>query len=210
MVVNEDVEQRERLFQRFLAGLREFGMVTNMDTTNLAMARLIFDGMVVHPSFGLRCDSVPAPTVRGTNALASVEAFVATNSWNMHRGRLIFGFGLEKPKPIRGLPWVAIQEREFPALTHEGILYVILDGWHHTVDGVAYNPQTNRFPSTIAVKYVGEHWYSWTQPEDQPVAGGLPQVYEGQRGGEHDGAANRSQPVRPETNRTSRAAGPDR
>ena len=142
--------------------------------------------------------------------MASTEAFVRTNGWNMHPGALLFGFGAEKPERIRGLPWTAIQDREFRALTHEGILYVILDGWHHTVDGVAYNPHTNRFPFTISAKHVGEHWYSWTQPEDQPQLGGLPQVYEGQKAGELVGAANRSQPVMPQTNRTPAATGSGR
>ena len=204
----EEAEQREKLFRRFLGQMRGEGFP--VAATNLAGARMVFDTAVVHPSFGIRCDSVPAPTVHGTNAMASTEAFVRTNGWNMHPGALIFGFGMEKPKRIRGLPWMAIQDREFPALTHEGILYVILHGWHHTVDGVAYNPQTNRFPSTISAKHVGEHWYSWTQPEDQPEAGGLPQIYEGQKAGEPGGAASRSQPIRSEINRTSSAAGAGR
>ena len=75
-----EADQRDRLFQRFLAEMRKSGIITNMDTNlDTAFVRQLFDQMVVHPSFGLRWDEVPAPTLQGINAMASVEAFVATN-----------------------------------------------------------------------------------------------------------------------------------
>src|SRR5205814_8197349 len=111
-----------------------------------------------------------------------VQAFIATNGWNMQTGNFVFTYGLEKPKKIRGLPWECIREREFPALTHDGILYVILTGWHHDCNGIAYNPTTNSFPPAIrGFKHLGEHWYAWAQPED-PIT--LSQQYEGHKIGE--------------------------
>ena len=100
-------------------------------------------------------------------ALASVHAFVATNGWNMHTGILgRFSF-VKEMKSINGLPWKEIHDREFKAVTRDGILYVVLTGWHYNDSGIAYNPKTNRFTKSIAgFKPVGGHWYAWAQPED--------------------------------------------
>src|SRR3954463_2397563 len=38
--------------------------------------------------FGPYWDSVPSPTITGSNRMAAVEAFVATNGWNMSTGVL--------------------------------------------------------------------------------------------------------------------------
>ena len=85
----------------------------------------------------------------------------------------------EHLKPIRGLPWEAIKDREFKAVTHQGVLYVVLKGWHHNLSGVAYNPETNTFaPKIRGFQPIGQHWYAWAQPED-PIT--LPQKYEGQK-----------------------------
>jgi len=149
--------QRDLLYQRFL---KEAGQTSN------AVTQLVFDQMVVHPSFGLGWDEVPAPTVDGADALATVRAFVATNGWNMQTGALLFTYGVEKSQPLRGLPWKAVKDREFTALTHNGILYVMLSGFHHDCNGVAYNPNTNRFPASISgFKPIGAHWYVWKQTE---------------------------------------------
>lgn len=111
--------------------------------------------------------------------MTAVESFIATNGWNMHTGALVFTYGFDKPLPIRGLPWRSLKAKQFPALTHDGIFYVILDGWHHDCNGVAYNPKTNRFPPEIAgFRPIGDHWYVWAQPEF-PIT--LKQVYEGER-----------------------------
>jgi hypothetical protein len=209
LAAESEVEQREKLYQRFLSEMREKGGLTNLGLSrtdfDTPMIRQAFDRMIVHPSFGLRWDEVPAPTLLGTNAMAGVQAFIATNGWNMHTGNLTFTYGLDKPKAIRGLPWEAIRGREFPALTHRGILYVLSSGWHHDCSGLAYNPNTNAFPSAIrGFKHIGQHWYAWAQPED-PIT--LSQEYEGKKIGEPGGAANGSQPIRSETNSTSSAAG---
>ena len=172
--------EREKLFQRFIAEMRKNRESTNTLSINSEPAmRLLFDQAIVHPSFGFLWDEVPSPTLKGPNSMTSVYAFIATNGWNMHTGGLVISYGFEKPQPIRGLPWEAIKDREFPALTHNGILYVVLKGWHHNLSGVAYNPITNIFPPAIrGFKPLGEHWYVWAQPED-PID--LPRQYEGQK-----------------------------
>jgi len=163
-------------------------------------------GVIVHPSFGIFWDEVPPPTLTNASAMAGVNAFIATNGWNMHSNKyLMFTYGFEHPRPIRGLPWEVIRDREFPALTHRGILYVILSGGFHNVSGVAYNPNTNRFAGANGFKPLGGHWYVWAQVEDSWDK--LPKVYEGSSFREPDGGANGSQPIDSETNRASGAAG---
>ena len=180
------------------------GVTNQTELTNLIWTNLV-RGYIVHPSFGLAWDEVPPPTLTNAGAMRAVEAFIETNGWNMHTNRLVFSYGDEQTRPIRGLPWGVIKDREFPALTHRGVLYVVLRGWHHNLSGVAYNPNTNAFADAIAgFKPLAGHWYVWAQP-DNPIK--LPQVYEGQKSAEPSGAANGSQPIRSETNRTSSAAG---
>jgi len=177
-----EAAERARLFQRFLAELRQAGVFTNLDmsTTNLVSdyVRRYFDYIVVHPSFGLHWDEVPPPTSTGSNAMAAVTAFVTTNGWSMRTGAWAFHYPMIDLKPIRGLPWEAIRDREFPAFTHQQILYVVFPGGgHNSYGGVAYNPSTNAFPPAIrGFKHIGQHWYVWTQPED-PIP--LSQQYEG-------------------------------
>jgi len=118
-------------------------------------------------SCGGRWDSMPGPDVNGQTALAAVESFISTNGWNMHTNGLVLTYGLEKPVPIHGLPWKHLHSRPYPALTHNGILYVMLRGMFHDVTGVAYNPSTNPFPTTISgFRHIGRHWYVWTQTPD--------------------------------------------
>jgi hypothetical protein len=63
----------------------------------------------VHPPyFGLHWDAVSAPTSKDTNAMDSVNAFIATNGWNMHTG-LPFVVVM-RTKAIKGLPWEVIKE----------------------------------------------------------------------------------------------------
>jgi hypothetical protein len=206
---NAAAKSNEVRFQRFLADMQAASTRLGIGTNpNPKVMRMLFDQMVVDPSFGLGWDEVPAPTSVGTNAMASVQAFVATNGWNMQTAGVLFTYGIGQPSSIRGLPWEAIREREFQAVTHGGILYVVLTAWVHDCNGVAYNPKTNGFPSTISgFKPIGQHWYAWAQREPEMP---LTQRYEGQEIGELDGAANRSQPVRSETNSTSAAAGSGR
>jgi hypothetical protein len=180
--------------------VNEAGAITNDEMIKTPIAR----NVIIYKAFGLRWDAVPAPTMAGTNALAAVQAYVATNGWNMQTGGLLFTYGREEPRPIRGLPWKAIHKVEFPALTHNGILYVILSGFHHDCGGVAYNPKTNSFPMGISgFKHIGQHWYVWTQPEGEIV---LSQEYEGQGAGKPRGSADSSQPAGSGTNRTPAAA----
>lgn len=152
-----------------------------------AASRMVFESMIVDPSFGLGWDEVPAPTLVGSNAMSAVNAFVATNGWNMQTNNCIFdcikdidGSDDDRSKPIRGLPWVAIHEREFSAVTHDKILYVFSRGFHHDGDGVAYNPYTNHFPATIqCFKPIGQHWYVWAFDHEFGPPVPQPQIYEG-------------------------------
>jgi hypothetical protein len=106
--------------------------------------------------------------------MTAVNSFVLTNGWNMQTGTL-GRLAFTKMKGIRGLPWKEIHDREFRAVTHNGILYVKLKGWHYNDSGVAYNPNTNSFARSITgFKPLGNHWYVWAQPED-PVT--LPKRY---------------------------------
>ncbi len=185
-----DTIQREKLFQRFVKEMREDAakapsnndlsmIVSNLDTPS--SRELFFQFMVVHPSFGYRWNEIPAPTMSGSNAMAAVDAFVAANGWDMQNDGAIFPvlFSPDKSKPIRGLPWKEIHEREFRAVTHNGILYVEFTGFHHDSNGVAYNPKTNSFARDIAgFKPIGKHWYVWAQI-DPPEK--LPQEYEGSK-----------------------------
>jgi hypothetical protein len=141
----------------------ELGVTNFAWFTNQPLLREI----IVHPSFGIWWDEVPAPTLKDGGAMAAVNAFVATNGWNMQTGMLgRFNF-VKMMKPIRGLPWKEIYDREFQAVTHNGILYVVLKGWHYNDSGIAYNPKTNSFaPSIAGFKPLGDHWYAWAQPED--------------------------------------------
>ena len=130
--------------------------------------------------FGPYWFSTPSPTIAATNAMAAVDAFLATNGWNMSTGGVSFtwGFTERDMKPIHGLPWLEIKDREFPAVTSGGILYVLLDSFSHIASGVAYNPKTNRFAEAISgFKPLGGHWYAWVQPDDPEAR---PQQYEGQ------------------------------
>lgn len=133
-------------------------------------------GMRARPEvFGSYWDSIPAP-VTASNRTDGVHQFVATNGWNMS-SEVLFTYGLIATKPIRGLPWPSIADREFPAVTSGGVLYVVLDSFHHMANGLAYNPDTNRFAESITgFKPIGAHWYAWAQHED-PIT--LPKQYEG-------------------------------
>ncbi len=138
----------------------------------------MFNQMVIHPSFGYHWDEVPAPTMTGSNDMAAVNAFIAANGWDMHKDWSVFsGFAPGKTKPILGLPWTAIHDREFPAVTHGGILYVFFTGWHHNCNGIAYNPKTNTFaPGLAGFKHIGLHWYVWATADDTTK---MAQEYEG-------------------------------
>lgn len=183
--------QWERIYNRIRT---EMG-ITNVEEM---MKIPIFRAKIVHPAFGFFWDEVPPPTLTNSSALASVNAFIATNGWNMHANSLGPFTWVKNQKPIRGLPWKVIHDREFPATTHNGILYVRFTGWHYNDNGVAFNPKTNRFPKSIlGFKPLGNHWYAWAQRDDGLV---MTQAYEGQQNGQPEGAVSRTQPVRTRTN----------
>jgi len=190
---NSSAAQEEQLFQRYMKEMREVmakaptnfdssSFLTNLDTPTF---RRVFQRFIVDPSFGYHWDDVPAPTLVDSNAMSAVDSFVATNGWNMQTNDCvfdcIFGNEADKSKLISGLPWAVIRERQFPAVTHDGILYVFFTGFHHDGEGVAYNPHTNAFSATLdGFKPIGQHWYVWTFGHEEPHPLG-PQKYEGSK-----------------------------
>jgi hypothetical protein len=191
--------QKERLYRRFVRkmqqGMQEMQKLdlsnsdlsfTNAETQ--AALRMVFESYIVDPSFGLEWDEVPAPTLVGSNAMSAVNSFVATNGWNMQTNDYIFDCisDEDKSKPIRGLPWAVIRDQEFPAVTHDSILYIFFRGFHHDGHGVAYNPYTNHFAATIdSFKPIGQHWYAWAFDHEFPPPVPQPQIYEGAKPAEN-------------------------
>ena len=189
--------QKERLYQRFLKEMQqrmqEMQKLDPSNELNLSFTnaesqeafRAVFESVIVDPSFGLKWDEVPAPTLVSSNAMSAVNSFVATNGWNMQTNDCIFDCisgddNDTKSKPIRGLPWAVIHDQEFPAVTHDHILYVFFRGFHHDGHGVAYNPDTNYFAATIdSFKPIGQHWYAWEFDHEFRSSVPQPQVYEG-------------------------------
>jgi hypothetical protein len=173
-VTNEtEAAQWQRIYER---------MRTEMGITNAEdmMKKIpLLRARIVHPAFGIYWDEVPAPTMTSTAAMAAVNAFVSTNGWDMQTDGIVFlsPFAPDKSKVISGLPWTEIHNREFPAVTHNGILYVFFTGWHWNDQGVAYNPKTNSFARDLAAfKPIGQRWYVWAKTEDLWKG---PQQYEG-------------------------------
>jgi hypothetical protein len=128
-----------------------------------------------------RWDSKPGQYVRGTNAIADVSQFISGYGWNsstncqdLHRWENL------QPHYIHDLPWSRLRNQQIQALTHGGILYVLSNaGWYHDYAGIAYNPQTNRFPAEegICFKPIGEHWYVWAISEAS-ARKNMPKIYE--------------------------------
>ncbi len=176
---------REKLFQRYMAQMETImteiesnDMPTNRNQSYTNMMRLLFDRVVVDPSFGLAWDEVPPPTLTNLHAMDAVQSFTKTNGWNMATNDIFGEFSATHPmKPIRGLPWSVIKDRDFRAVTCNGVLYVLLRGWHHDLNGVAYNPKINIFTGRISgFKPIGGHWYVWAAGDYQLP---LVQRYEG-------------------------------
>ena len=180
---DSEAVQREKLYQFLLKKSRELAS-TNKVVSSLTNSldtpggREAFNRMIyIHPSFGFSWDSVPAPTMTGSNAMAVVDAFIATNGWDMQKDGYVFSvFARDKSKPISGLPWKVIYDRQFPAVTYNGILYVCLAAFHDDSIGVAYNPKTNTFAKAFNFKPIGQHWYVWAETEQFSET---PQEYEG-------------------------------
>jgi len=158
-----EAEQKRQLIELMSNNLVQFG-VTNLTKEQFELGYNMF---VVHPSFGMHWDDVPAPTLKGSNAMDAVNAFLAINGWNMHTGMPLLS--VIQTKPITGLPWEAIKDRQFGAVTHQGVLYISLRGFATESDGIAYNPRTNKFPTMInGFKPIGDHWYVWKQTMVSP------------------------------------------
>jgi hypothetical protein len=124
-------------------------------------------------------DHVPAPNMSRPGAMTSVSEFIAAHGWYMSTNQddLWRWEDLNTPS-ISNLPWRRYKNQQFPALTYNGILYVLSDpGWHHDYAGVAYNPTTNEFPAELdGFKPIGGHWYVWCILEFHPSD--LPKKYE--------------------------------
>lgn len=176
---------REKLFQRFLRKMENIklmvgsGFVEKRKPEYTNMMRGIFDGYIVDPTLGLEWDEVPAPTLTNAAAMDPILDFIRTNGWDMASGD-IFGEmtrWTNPMKPIRGLPWAAIQDREFYGVTSAGVLYIYFTGWEFNLRGVAYNPKTNAFTKRLAGFIpIGQHWYAWVT-SDTPAT--TVQQYEG-------------------------------
>ena len=123
----------------------------------------------------------PGHYVRSTNEMAGVSAFIAAYGWNSSTNdEDLYRWEDLQIHYAHDLPWSKLRNQQIPALTHGGILYVLSNpGWHGDYGGVAYNPQTNRFPDWegIGFKPIGGHWYVWCVLE---LSGGsnLPKIYE--------------------------------
>ncbi len=128
-------------------------------------------------------ERMETPDIKGKTGMAAVDNFVGANGWNMNKSP----FALYRPGGgpqgrLRGLPWTRLAESTYPALTSGGILYVALRYSGNGVSGVAYNPNTNRFPKEVAgFKPLADHWYVWTfLAEDPATRPKLTRRYEGQ------------------------------
>jgi hypothetical protein len=127
------------------------------------------------------------PDIKGKTGMAAVDNFVDANGWNMNKSPFaLFSPGGGRQGRLRGLPWSRLTNSTCPALTSKGILYVALrssgNGVTGDVTGVAYNPNTNRFPKEVAgFKPLADHWYVWTLlAEDPATRAKLTRRYEGQ------------------------------
>lgn len=60
----------------------EMGITNYLELTNMPLMR----NLIVHPAFGIYWDEIPSPTLTNSNAMASVNAFIVTNGWNMETG----------------------------------------------------------------------------------------------------------------------------
>ena len=117
--------------------------------------RAVFESAIVDPSFGLGWDRGACSDSCGPlTAMSAVNSFVATNGWNMQTNDCIFDCisdddNQTKSKPVRGLPWTAIHEQEFPAVTHDGNL-LFSSGVSTTTDtGWLTIRKANHFAATI-------------------------------------------------------------
>jgi hypothetical protein len=135
---------------------------------------------MLDPELPLCPQDWPPPDQSWTNQASGINRFINAHGWSMHTNdRFFIGTGGVRTEPITGLPWPQIAGRRFPAVTHEGILYVVLDGFGPESGGVSWNPRTNRFDPTInGFSPLGGGWYYWKQTMAPPEPGW--QRYEGE------------------------------
>jgi hypothetical protein len=132
-----------------------------------AMACLLTFGCG-RPYNGFSYDSVSRP-LTNSNAMAGVQQFVRSNGWQMQTGNILFVTLGDKMRPLAGIPWKGLTQKQYDAITCDGILYVPLRGFGAESDGIAYNPKTNRFPVTVnGFVPVGAGWYAWKQTMAPP------------------------------------------
>jgi len=120
------------------------------------------------------------PDLKGKAAMAAIDSFAATNGWNMSQSPIQFAvYGRPHPGYLRGLPWSTLKDSSYPALTSKGIFYAALKLSNHNVTGLAYNPNTNRFPKGVTgFKPLADHWYVWTFVGDAAEKPKLTRRYE--------------------------------
>jgi hypothetical protein len=117
---------------------------------------------------------------RGGDAMKGVTDFIKANGWEMSTNTGELYCEESDPKVIRDLPWRRYKNKQFPAWTQAGILYVLSNpGWHNDCGGIAYNPNSNRFSSNIeCFKPIGGHWYVWWTTDSPNPNAHLPAIYE--------------------------------
>jgi hypothetical protein len=116
-----------------------------------------------------RWDTKPGDYVQDTKAMADVSRFISTYGWNLSTNMEdLHRWNDLPPRYIHDLPWSTLRNKQIQALTYGGILYVLSDAEPFNYwGGIAYNPQTNRFPAKegICFKPIGKHWYVWAISE---------------------------------------------
>lgn len=164
--------RRNKIF-RLNARPSQMRKLTTAVTVLAALAAVFLVGCVD------KWDSASPPNIQGASSMSGVADFIAKNGWNMcTNSDYLANWDNLTPRQITGLPWKRCKDKQFWAVTSDGILYVLsAPGWHGDYGGVAYNPKTNSFPASVeGFKPLGNHWYVWCSLEFPPP--NLPKRYE--------------------------------
>lgn len=139
-----------------------------MKPTGIVSA-LALIGMLALTACHRNWDEATAPDITGRGSMAPVHKFIESYGWNMQRSGFLFETNGKPARLLRGLPWKEMQDKQYPAVTYGGVLYVLLErGPGGDRSGVAYNPLTNMFVSSVrGYRPIGSRWYVWVQPENQ-------------------------------------------
>jgi len=149
---------------RTMQSLRERGF-TNITEADLRRDPLIWitNMFAIHADLPSHIWTWPAPQRVGTNRNSGVLKFIDTHGWSMETNSPPL-MAMAHTEPISGLPWPQISHLTYPAFTYDGVLYVVLRGFGAESGGVAWNPNTNKFVSTIrGLEPLGEGWCAWRQ-----------------------------------------------